>query len=166
MYAYMRNSEDYSAPSKATAAGLGTHPDRSNYGHSGPVQISFNQYVARASNVWLKALLALGLPLNEQPLAGDNVGAAAWIDRSGLDYQKLCRICVSFSQRPTKERLDKRNRAEDRLDLGDVSAPRIQSERRRIPVQRQGLYRSSQKRGHSISRDHRYTAALGAERDR
>lgn len=76
MYYYMRKAETYTPPSSNTSKALGINPSSADYGHSGPIQVSFVRYVSLASSLWTSALVSLGLPLNNHPLAGSNVGAA------------------------------------------------------------------------------------------
>ncbi|KAK0520317.1 hypothetical protein OC842_007142 [Tilletia horrida] len=76
MYKYMRKSEQFSAPSAGQQDKLNLRPVASDYGSSGPIKVSFPKYVSEQVQNWIPALQSLGLPVNEQPLAGNNVGAS------------------------------------------------------------------------------------------
>lgn len=76
MYSYMRKAEHYHAPSEQVASLYGIKPSVSDYGSSGPVQISFDKYVSKVSRIWLAALNSLGIPTNDHSLAGSNIGAS------------------------------------------------------------------------------------------
>jgi len=76
MYKYMRKSEQFSAPSAAQQDKLNLRPVSSDYGSSGPIKVSFPKWVSEQVQNWIPALETLGLPYNQQPLAGDNVGAS------------------------------------------------------------------------------------------
>jgi len=72
----MKRSEDFTAPSQETLEGLNIQPVESDYGQSGPIQISFPRYVSEQVSNWIPALKSLGIPGNQQPLAGENIGAS------------------------------------------------------------------------------------------
>ncbi|CAD6899622.1 unnamed protein product [Tilletia controversa] len=76
MYKYMRKSEEFSAPTQAQQDKLHLHPVSSDYGSSGPIKVSYPKYVSEQVQNWIPALQSLGLTYNNQPLAGDNVGAS------------------------------------------------------------------------------------------
>lgn len=76
LYKYMRRAEDFTAPSAETLAALNITPVASDYGQSGPIQVSFPRYVSEQVSNWIGSLSSLGIPVNQQPLAGDNVGAS------------------------------------------------------------------------------------------
>lgn len=75
MYHYIKKAEAFSTPSATTASQLGIAPSSSDYGLVGPLKVSFGIYVSRAASLWISALGSLGVPLNNHPLAGNNVGA-------------------------------------------------------------------------------------------
>ncbi|KAN0061487.1 hypothetical protein ACQY0O_006334 [Thecaphora frezii] len=76
LYAAMRKAESFHAPSAADAAKLGIQPVAADYGSDGPIQVSFPRYISQQVQRWIGALTELGIPYNNQPLAGDNVGAS------------------------------------------------------------------------------------------
>jgi len=76
MYKYMKKAEKFTAPSAANAKKLDISPVASDYGSSGPVQVSYPNYVSQQVQKWIPALQSLGISKNEQPLAGNNVGAS------------------------------------------------------------------------------------------
>jgi choline dehydrogenase-like flavoprotein len=76
MYHYIRKAEHYHAPSDQVASLYGINPSASDFGSSGPVQVSFAKYVSKVSQLWLPALNSLGIPTNNHPLAGNNIGAS------------------------------------------------------------------------------------------
>lgn len=76
MYSYMQKAEHYHAPSKQVASSIGINPSASDFGNSGPVQISFVKYASKLTETWLPALEALGIAKNDHPLAGNNIGVS------------------------------------------------------------------------------------------
>ncbi|PWN52124.1 alcohol oxidase [Violaceomyces palustris] len=76
LYKYMKKSETFHAPSAEDASKLNINPVASDYGSSGPIQVSFPRYISEQVQRWIPALVSLGIPKNEQPLAGSNVGAS------------------------------------------------------------------------------------------
>jgi choline dehydrogenase-like flavoprotein len=76
MYKYMKKAEDFTAPSTANAKKLDISPVASNYGSSGPIQVSYPKYVSKQVQKWIPALVSLGLTKNDEPLGGNNVGAS------------------------------------------------------------------------------------------
>lgn len=72
----MKKAEHYHAPSKQVSSSLGIHPSASDYGRSGPVQVSFLKYVSKVAEIWLPALESLGIAKNDHPLAGNNIGVS------------------------------------------------------------------------------------------
>lgn len=76
LYASMKKAEHFHAPSEQNADLLGIHPVVSDYGTSGPVQVAFPNYISKQVQRWIPALLSLGIPKNDQPLAGENVGVS------------------------------------------------------------------------------------------
>lgn len=76
MYEYMKKAEHYHSPTQELASAFDIHPTASDYGSSGPVQVSFTKYAAKISEIWISALESLGVPSNEHPLAGNNIGAS------------------------------------------------------------------------------------------
>ncbi|PWY97515.1 alcohol oxidase [Testicularia cyperi] len=76
LYAAMKKSETFHAPSKKNADLLEIQPVASDYGTSGPIQVAFPNYIPKVVSKWVKALTSLGVPYNNQPLSGENVGAS------------------------------------------------------------------------------------------
>lgn len=76
LYSAMKKSEKFHAPSQQNADLLGVKPVASDYGNSGPIQVSFPNYISNQVQRWIPALLSLGIPKNDQPLAGENVGVS------------------------------------------------------------------------------------------
>lgn len=76
MYCYTKRAEQYHAPSQQVASAYGIQPSPSDYGSSGPVQVSFAKYVSKMAHYWIPALQSLGIPKNENPLAGNNTGVS------------------------------------------------------------------------------------------
>lgn len=76
MYKYMKKAETFHQPSKEVASLFGIQPSASDYGNRGPVQVSFDKYVSQLSQKWLSALQSIGVPKNDHPLAGNNIGAS------------------------------------------------------------------------------------------
>lgn len=70
LYKYMRKSEDFTPPSAETLKAMNIAPVASDYGQSGPIQVSFPRYVSEQVANWIPALKSLGIPVNQQPLAG------------------------------------------------------------------------------------------------
>jgi choline dehydrogenase-like flavoprotein len=76
LYKAMKKSERFHAPSQENADLLGVKPVASDYGSSGPIQVAFPNYISQQVRRWIPALLELGIPKNDQPLAGENVGVS------------------------------------------------------------------------------------------
>ena len=76
LYAAMKKSEKFTAPSAENAKALGITPVASNYGSSGPIQVSYPRFISESVKRWIPALTGLGIPLNNEPLGGENVNAA------------------------------------------------------------------------------------------
>ncbi|CBQ68668.1 related to Glucose oxidase [Sporisorium reilianum SRZ2] len=76
LYAAMKKSEHFHAPSQQNADLLGVKPVASDYGSSGPIQVAFPNYISQQVRRWIPALMELGIPKNDQPLAGENVGVS------------------------------------------------------------------------------------------
>lgn len=76
MNLYMKKAEHYHKPSKRVSSSLGIHPSASDYGSSGPVQVSFLKYVSKVAEIWLPALESLGIAKNDHSLAGHNIGVS------------------------------------------------------------------------------------------
>ncbi|KAK0549884.1 hypothetical protein OC846_003885 [Tilletia horrida] len=76
MYKYMRKSEAFHAPDAGQQDALNLHPTAADYGSKGPIQVSFPKYVSEQVMNWIPALQSLGLSVNNNPLAGNNVGAS------------------------------------------------------------------------------------------
>ncbi|GAC99734.1 choline dehydrogenase [Pseudozyma hubeiensis SY62] len=76
LYSAMKKSEKFHPPSQENADLLGVKPVASDYGSSGPIQVAFPNYISQQVRRWIPALLALGIPKNDQPLAGENVGVS------------------------------------------------------------------------------------------
>ncbi|EST04625.1 Glucose-methanol-choline oxidoreductase, N-terminal [Kalmanozyma brasiliensis GHG001] len=76
LYGAMKKSEKFHAPSQQNADLLGIKPVASDYGSSGPIQLAFPNYISQQVRRWIPALQALGIPKNDQPLAGENVGVS------------------------------------------------------------------------------------------
>lgn len=72
----MKKAENFHAPSQKVASGFGIHPVVSDYGISGPIQVSFTKYVSKVAHTWLTALESIGIPKNNRPLSGNNIGAS------------------------------------------------------------------------------------------
>lgn len=71
----MRKAESYQPPDSNGDSLSHIHPSY-DYGTSGPIKISFTSYVSKLAQNWMKGLTSLGLPVNESPLAGLNIGAS------------------------------------------------------------------------------------------
>lgn len=76
MYKYMKKAEHFHAPSDLVASSLGIRPSISDFGSSGPIQVSFVKYVSKLNEIWLPAMESLGIPKNDHPLAGNNIGVS------------------------------------------------------------------------------------------
>ncbi|UZJ56137.1 hypothetical protein CBS101457_005457 [Exobasidium rhododendri] len=76
MYKYMKKAEHFTTPSAANAKKLDITPVASDYGTSGPVQVSYPKYISQQVQRWIPALVSLGLTKNDEPLGGNNVGAS------------------------------------------------------------------------------------------
>lgn len=76
LYKYMKKAERFTAPSAADADKLDIQPVTSDYGNAGPIQVSFPKYVSQQVQKWIPALETLGIQKNNEPLAGNNVGAS------------------------------------------------------------------------------------------
>lgn len=76
MNKYMKKAETFTTPSAEQQQQLHINVNPSNYGHSGPIKASFPRYVSKQVQNWIPALQALGIPKNDEPLAGDNTGAS------------------------------------------------------------------------------------------
>lgn len=76
MYSYMKKAEHFHAPSEQITTELGLIPTAADFGNSGPIQVIYARYVAKASQVWLAALESLGIPTNRHALAGSNIGGS------------------------------------------------------------------------------------------
>src|SRR5882762_6662786 len=76
MYHYMKKAEHYHAPSNQVASLFGIKPSAYDYGSSGPIQVSFDKYVSKVSQIWLAAMNSLGIPTNDHSLAGNNIGVS------------------------------------------------------------------------------------------
>lgn len=76
LYSAMKKSEKFHAPSQENADLLGVKPVASDYGSSGPIQVAFPNYISQQVRRWIPALSELGIPKNDQPLAGQNVGVS------------------------------------------------------------------------------------------
>lgn len=83
LYHYMKKSEEFTAPPASDAEKLHIAPNSSDYGSSGPVKVSFPRYVSEQVQNWIPALQSLGIPKNDDPLAGNNVGAS--VQPSNID---------------------------------------------------------------------------------
>ncbi|CAO1613800.1 unnamed protein product [Sympodiomycopsis kandeliae] len=73
---YMQAAETFTAPSQSQQEKLNQKVNPSNYGHKGAVDASFPKYVSKQVSNWIPALQSLGIPVNNEPLAGDNTGAS------------------------------------------------------------------------------------------
>ncbi|CCF48882.1 hypothetical protein NDA11_001036 [Ustilago hordei] len=76
LYSAMKKSERFHAPSQQNADLLGVKPVPSDYGNSGPIQVAFPNYISNQVQRWIPALRSLGIPKNDQTLAGENVGVS------------------------------------------------------------------------------------------
>lgn len=76
MYKYMKKSENFYTPSAQDQADLNIQVNPADYGQTGPVQVAFPRYIAESVKKWIPALESLGIPRNNQPLAGNNRGAS------------------------------------------------------------------------------------------
>lgn len=76
LYGNMRKSEHFHAPSQQNANLLGIKPVESDYGLEGPIQVAFPNYISQQVQRWIAALSSLGIPKNDQPLSGKNVGVS------------------------------------------------------------------------------------------
>ncbi|CAO1635148.1 unnamed protein product [Parajaminaea phylloscopi] len=76
MNKYMKQAETFTTPDATQQQQLHISVNPSNYGHQGAVKASFPRYVSKQVQNWIPALQALGIPKNDQPLAGDNTGAS------------------------------------------------------------------------------------------
>ncbi|CAD7063769.1 unnamed protein product [Tilletia caries] len=76
MYRYMRKAEQFFSPPQDQQDRLHFSTTASDYGSSGPIKVSFPKCISEQAQNWVPALNSLGLPVNNQPLAGDNIGAS------------------------------------------------------------------------------------------
>lgn len=76
MNKYMKKSETFTTPSEADQKKLDIQVVPSDYGHNGPIHVKFPNYISKQVQNWIPALKTLGIPVNNQPLAGKNVGAS------------------------------------------------------------------------------------------
>lgn len=73
---YMKKAESFVTPSAKQQSELNIQVVPADYGTSGPVSVSFPRYISKQVQNWIPALKSLGIPVNDQPLAGDNLGAS------------------------------------------------------------------------------------------
>ncbi|CAD6975559.1 unnamed protein product [Tilletia controversa] len=75
MYRYMRKAEQFFVPTQSQEDSMHVSTIAGDYGSSGLIKISFPKCITEQVQNWIPALRSLGLPVNNQPLAGDNIGA-------------------------------------------------------------------------------------------
>ena len=75
LYKYMKKAENFHQPSAKNLAAMNFTPVASDYGNSGPLQVSFPFYVSQQVSKWIGALGSLGIPVNNRA-DGNNLGAA------------------------------------------------------------------------------------------
>ncbi|KAF7984519.1 hypothetical protein HWV62_13683 [Athelia sp. TMB] len=83
MISYMKKAEDYHPPSAEQAASLHTQPPPSALGKDGPLKVSFVKYVSKVTNLWVPALVSLGVKKNGDTFSGTNAGASC--EPSGIN---------------------------------------------------------------------------------
>lgn len=76
LYKYMRRAEAFHSPTERYQNETGIDVVPSDYGHKGPVQVSFPRYLSKQVSLWVDSLRSLGIETNNQPLNGDNKGAS------------------------------------------------------------------------------------------
>ena len=75
LYRTMKKSEKFYPPSSSQTQKMGFTPTASDYGRSGPIQVSYPLYISKQVSNWLTALKSLGIPTTTR-MDGTNVGAA------------------------------------------------------------------------------------------
>lgn len=74
-YNAAKKSEDYTPPSAADSAEMNIEISPSDYGSSGPVQVSFPRWVGEFSKLWIDGFAEIGVAATQKGAAGDNFGA-------------------------------------------------------------------------------------------
>lgn len=75
LFKYMKKAETFTAPSASEQGLLQATPSSKYIGNSGPVSVSFGNYISKAAQSWIPALAALGIGRNDNPLGGNVIGA-------------------------------------------------------------------------------------------
>ena len=75
LFNYMKKAESWTGPTSDEQSSLQASPDPSNIGSSGPISVSFGNYISKAAQSWIPALEALGIARNDNPLGGNVIGA-------------------------------------------------------------------------------------------
>ncbi|KAL1716105.1 GMC oxidoreductase [Schizophyllum commune] len=75
LFNYMKKAESWTGPTSDEQSSLQASPDASNIGSSGPISVSFGNYISKAAKSWIPALEALGIARNDNPLGGNVIGA-------------------------------------------------------------------------------------------
>ncbi|KAL1753254.1 GMC oxidoreductase [Schizophyllum commune] len=71
---YIKKAETWTEPTADEEAALHANPDPSFFGTDGPIHVSFGSHISKATQSWIPALEALGIPRNDNPLSGNNIG--------------------------------------------------------------------------------------------
>ncbi|TIB99745.1 alcohol oxidase [Wallemia mellicola] len=72
----MKKAETYIPPSQTQMESFGMPaPDNKHYGSSGPITLSYQRYISPTDRRWLETIKNIGLPINENPHDGENLGA-------------------------------------------------------------------------------------------
>lgn len=76
VWEYMKKAETFIPPSQTQMETFGMQaPDSKHYGGSGPIQLSYQRYISPTDRRWLETMKSIGLPINENPHDGENIGA-------------------------------------------------------------------------------------------
>lgn len=75
IYAASKKSENYTSPSAADMDEMNIDISPSDYGSSGPIQVSFPRYIGEFTKLWIDGFAEIGVADTQDGAAGNNFGS-------------------------------------------------------------------------------------------